>query len=249
MASFCSLLSGITVTQVSGSEKHFTVNVVGLTGSQQYRIETFPSISPVNINSGLAPTAIPNGLNTFSFTKSAKDAATTVKLNIKLFSSGATISSYTLVWSQFKGFSTSTLSSMRADTVTNTLMIANLSNVFTQPITFRISSVTNETVRVNGSGTPESLIASINTPSQTQTPGSVNPTLSFNTTITPQTTPRGVNYLLMATTTLNGTTSYILAEPFVFTSVFTYDQVAFFDKLFANTFAGGTVIIDGGSVV
>jgi len=248
MTSFCALLSGITVTQVSGSDRHFTVNVVGLDPSKQYSIETVPNISPVRTSG--SGTSITPGLNTYSFTKSAKDTATTIKLNIKLVSSGATLSSYTLVWSQFKGFSTSTLTSVRRGSLDNQ-MVADLANMFTgSSTTFRISNVANETVRVNGSGTPETLIASINTPSQTQTPDTVNPTLTFNTTIATQTIPKGATYLLMGSTTLNGTpSSYILAEPFVFTSVFTYDQVAFFDKLFANTFAGGTVIIDGGSVV
>jgi hypothetical protein len=127
-------------------------------------------------------------------------------------------------------------------------MIANFANIFTTATTFSISTVTNETNRVNNSGLQEFILASINVGSQQQTPGSTNAVLTFDTTITLETTPRGATYLLMGSTTLNGTpSSYILAEPFVFTNTFTYDQVAFSDKLFANTFAyGNTIIINGG---
>ena len=245
MASFCSLLSGITVTQVSGSDKHFTVNVEGLSISSQYTVETNPSISPINI--ATSTTRIQNGTNTFSFTKSAKDIATTIKLNIKITSSGATVNSSILSWSQFKGFSTSTLSSITPDSVTPSQMITTLSNVFIQPITFTISSITNETIRVDGSGTPETMLTSIDTASRTKTPTTVNPTFTFDTTIPTQTTRKGARYLLMGSITFNGNLSYILAEPFVFTTTFTYEQVTFFDKLFANIFAAGIVIIDGGS--
>jgi hypothetical protein len=128
-------------------------------------------------------------------------------------------------------------------------MVADLANMFTgSSTTFRISNVANETVRVNGSGTSETLIASINPLSQTQTPVTVNPTLTFNTTLVAQTIPKGATYLLMGSTILNSVSSYILAEPFTFTTTFTYDQVTFFDKLFANTLVGGTVIMDSGRV-
>jgi hypothetical protein len=249
MASFCSLLSGITVTQVSGSEKHFTVNVVGLNPSKQYSIETVPNILPVNVSVSLPAAIVENGLNTFSFTRPATAGANTIRLNIKLVSSGATVTTSYLTWNQFKGFSTCGLSSVKAGRTDNTIMSGDFINLFVQSITFRISNVINETVRVvNNGGTPTVILASINSGSRIQTPPTVNSTLTFNTTITSSNPPKGENYLLMGSTMLNGVESYILAEPFVFTNTFTYDQCTLIDKLFANTFAGGTVIIDGGSV-
>jgi hypothetical protein len=250
MASFCSLLSGITVTQVSGSEKHLTINVVGLTPSKQYTIETVPNILPVNVSVSPAAAIVENGLNTFSFTRAATAGANTIQLNIKLVSSGATMSTSYLTWNQFKGFSTCGLSSVKAGTADNTVMTGDFTNLFVQPITFRISNVINETIRVvNNGGTPVAIFASINSGSVIQTPPSVNSTLTFSTTITSSNPPRGENYLLMGSTMLNGVVSYILAEPFIFTNTFTYDQCTLIDRLFARTIVAGTVIIDGGSVV
>jgi hypothetical protein len=246
MTSFCSILSGITVTQVSGSDKRFTVNVVGLINTNRYTIETFPPISAVNDEGN---PSIVNGLNTYRFTRVATTPSNTVQLNIKITSSGATVNTSYLTWTQFKGFSTSAMTSIRAG-ADNTDMIVDLIKVFTQPITFRISNVYNETLRVvNTGGTPRVIITSIDAGSNTQTPTNANTSLTFNTTIPSQAIARGENYLLMGLTTLNGVPSYILAEPFVFTTTFTYEQVTLIDKLFANVFAGGTLIIDGGSVV
>jgi hypothetical protein len=250
MTSFCALLSGITVTQVSGSDRFFTVNVVGLTPSRDYSIETFPPISPVNVSN--QPNTIQNGLNTYSFTKSATDAATTIKLNIKLVSSGATLSSYTLVWSQFKGFSTSKLASISNGRLDITDMVVNFTNMITQPITFEISSVFNEIDRINNSGgAQQNIVTTIDSGSFNQTPPSETCQLTFNTTITnSQGAISGYNYLLMGRTQINGEDVIILAEPFVFTTTFNYDQCTLIDRLFATSFAAtsSTLIIDGGLV-